>query len=248
MDDKGWIPSGDGLCPEMDLDRIWMDDWRWITGDGSRETDDNQSPFRYADIQDTRSYASLEITKLISIYEVTIERSYADIRWTGGMAPPSTIPSTTQSTIQRYGMMQRHAPVSMPNMIPNAILTQSRQSRDTQVLVEIFFTIKPNEPIWHPTKPEWISRRWSNDVQTGMTRPESTTTPTASNHLTENAGRKHFGAHLLEKNRSLRIVDGRVLEEITSRVNKRTWRRFNSTPGDETTSELRKRRDGYPDK
>jgi len=24
-----------------------VDDWRWITGDGSRKTDDNQSPFLY---------------------------------------------------------------------------------------------------------------------------------------------------------------------------------------------------------
>jgi len=39
MDDKRWIPSGDGSQPDMDCDRIWMDDWRWMTGDGSQEMD-----------------------------------------------------------------------------------------------------------------------------------------------------------------------------------------------------------------
>jgi hypothetical protein len=44
MDDKRWIPPGNGSWPEMDRDWIWMDDRRWMTGGGSRETDDNQSP------------------------------------------------------------------------------------------------------------------------------------------------------------------------------------------------------------
>jgi len=47
MDDKRWIPSGDAVWPDMDRDWIWMDDRRWISGDGSWETDDNQSPFLY---------------------------------------------------------------------------------------------------------------------------------------------------------------------------------------------------------
>jgi len=34
MDDTRWIPSGDGSRHDMDRDRIWMDDKRWITGDG----------------------------------------------------------------------------------------------------------------------------------------------------------------------------------------------------------------------
>jgi len=56
-----WITVRDRLRPDMDRDRIWMDDrrwntgggWqemdqgRWIKGDGSRETDDNQSRFLY---------------------------------------------------------------------------------------------------------------------------------------------------------------------------------------------------------
>jgi len=93
-----------------------------MTGDGSRETDDNQSPFRYADIQVMRSYTIFEFTTLSSSYAVTIERRYADTRYTaGGLVPASTIPTTTQSTIQRYRMMHLHARVTMPNPIPNAI-------------------------------------------------------------------------------------------------------------------------------
>jgi len=72
----------------------------------------------------------------------------------------------------------------------------------------------------------------------GMTVPESTTTPTASNHHTGSAGRKYLGVHLPAKNRSSRLVDECTLEEITRRVNKQnndmhtqisdsnyTWRR-----------------------
>jgi len=44
MVNKRWIPSGGGSRHDMDRDRILMDDRRWVTGDGSRETDDNQSP------------------------------------------------------------------------------------------------------------------------------------------------------------------------------------------------------------
>jgi len=47
MDDNRWIPSGDGLGQVMDLDQIWIDNRRRMAGDGSRETDDNQSPFLY---------------------------------------------------------------------------------------------------------------------------------------------------------------------------------------------------------
>jgi hypothetical protein len=34
MDDKRWIPSGDESSPDVDRDRLWIDDRRWITGDG----------------------------------------------------------------------------------------------------------------------------------------------------------------------------------------------------------------------
>jgi hypothetical protein len=47
--DRGqrWIPCGDGSRQDMDLDRIWRDDRRWMAGNGSRETEYNQSPFLY---------------------------------------------------------------------------------------------------------------------------------------------------------------------------------------------------------
>jgi hypothetical protein len=51
---RRWIAAGNGSRPEMDRGRGWiaarvalrpeMDDRRWISGDGSRETDDNESP------------------------------------------------------------------------------------------------------------------------------------------------------------------------------------------------------------
>jgi len=64
-----------------------------MTGDGLRETDDNQSPSLYEDIEVMRSYTLLKITS-ISSYEVTIERRYADIRFTGGMAVTTKCPSS----------------------------------------------------------------------------------------------------------------------------------------------------------
>jgi len=82
-------------------DRIWMDDRRWMTGYGSQEMDHgrrmaiNLLPF-YEDIEVMRSYTILEITTLISNYEFSMERRYACIRCTGGMAPPSTIQGTIQ--------------------------------------------------------------------------------------------------------------------------------------------------------
>jgi hypothetical protein len=110
MDDKRWIPSGDGSRPDMDRDRIWMVNRRWLTGDRSRETDNNQSPSVYEDIEVMRSYTILEITTLISNYEVSMERRYACIRCTGGMAPPSTMPSTTQHYSEHYSEIPNHAP------------------------------------------------------------------------------------------------------------------------------------------
>jgi hypothetical protein len=67
--------------------------------DHGRRMTTNLLPF-YEDIEVMRSYTILEITTLISNYELFMERRYACIRCTGGMAPPSTMPSTTQSTIQ----------------------------------------------------------------------------------------------------------------------------------------------------
>jgi len=65
----------------------------------------------------------------------------------------------------------------------------------------------------------------------GMTVPESKQTPTASNHRTGSARRKHLGAHLPAETHSWRLVDERTMEEITSRVNKRSWRRVNQCTG-----------------
>jgi hypothetical protein len=89
MDDKRWIPSGDGSRPDMYRNRIWMDDRRWMTGDGSQEMDHgrrmtiNLLPF-YEDIVVMRVIPFSKSLTLISSYEVTIERRYADTRCTAG--------------------------------------------------------------------------------------------------------------------------------------------------------------------
>jgi hypothetical protein len=82
-----------------------------MSGDGSREMDHgrrmtiNPLPF-YEDIEVMRSYTIFEITTLISNYEFSMERRYADTRCTaGGMVPASTIPTTVQSTSQHYSEM-----------------------------------------------------------------------------------------------------------------------------------------------
>jgi len=76
-----------------------------------------------------------------------------------------------------------------------------------------------------------------------MTVPESK--PTLLQPITvSEVVRGSTKAHLPAENRSWRVVDERTLEEITSRVNKHVEK---SQP-DETTSELRKRQYGYPDR
>jgi len=84
---------------------------------------------------------------MISSYEVTIERRYADTECTGGMAPPSTIPSTIQCIIHRYRIMQLQARVPMPNTIPNQIPGHTATM-----------------PIPHISKLYEISRQRSNDL------------------------------------------------------------------------------------
>jgi len=44
MAGTNWIAAAGGSRPDMDRDRIWMDDRRCISEDGTRETDDNQPP------------------------------------------------------------------------------------------------------------------------------------------------------------------------------------------------------------
>ena len=129
--------------------------------------------------------------------------------------------------------MKPHAQVTNPNEIP----TQSQRfqfsldnpeihscymkSTSESILANRYGTRRSCNGlvVGRPTTYKW-----------GMTVPESKTTPTVSNHHTGSAERKHLGAHLPT--------------EITSRVNKHVEK---SRPH-ETTSELRDRRCGYPDK
>jgi hypothetical protein len=70
------IAARDGLRPDMDRDRIWVDDQRWMTGDGLLETDDNQSPSLYEDIEVMRSYTLSRSLR----FQATKLQSSADIQ------------------------------------------------------------------------------------------------------------------------------------------------------------------------
>jgi len=123
----------------------------------------------------------LKSLTLISIYEVTIERRYADIRCTGGMAPPSTILSTIQTSIQRYPIMQLHALVPMPNTIP----TQPQWSRVTQLQCQY-------RTSWSRTI---LACGGATIIQDRDDSAETTTTPTTNNYRTGSAGTKHHETH-----------------------------------------------------
>jgi hypothetical protein len=94
------------------IDRIWM------TRNGCQEMDHGRRmtisllPFmKILRLCEVLPF-SRSIT-FISSYEVTIECRYPDTRCTtGGIAPPTTIQSTIQSTIQRYRIQQLHARVT----------------------------------------------------------------------------------------------------------------------------------------
>ena len=112
---RRWM-TRDGSRPEMDRGMIWIatghgwmtevDDWRWITGDGSRKTDDNQSPFLY------------EATKLQS--SANLKTYGVPAAWLHRVRCQALL-STIRNTIQRYRIMQLHARVTMPNTNPNLI-------------------------------------------------------------------------------------------------------------------------------
>jgi len=132
---------------------------------------------------------------------------------------------------------------------PNEITTQSRRpqlSLDNPKIHNCHWksTSESSLTNWYST---WRSRNGlvigrAMTYNRGMTVPELNPTPTASNHRTRSAARKHLGAHLPAENRSWRLVDECTLEEITSSVNKQ----LEKSQPDETTSELRDWRCGYP--
>ena len=145
-----------------------MDLRRWITGDGWQSI-----PFPSMTI--LRLCEVIPFSKsltLISSYGVAIERRYADIRCTGAMAPPSTIPSTIESTIQRYRIMQLQARVSTPNTIPN-------QSRVTQVQCK-----------YRTSRTRFVFAG-ATIFKEGDDSAGIATTPTANNYHTGSAGTKH---------------------------------------------------------
>jgi len=96
--------------------------------------------------------------------------------------------------------------------IPDEIETQSWQFRHTQLLLNINFKNKPNQWIWYPKKLYEMGQRQSSNLQ-------------QRDVCTGHTARKHLGVHFPAENRSWRLLNECTLEDITSRVNKRMWRR-----------------------
>ena len=113
--DRGWM-TGDGSHPEMVLARIWIETgYGRMTGDGSQEMDDGRrmaiNPLPcYEDIEVMRSYTILEITTLISSYEVTIKHGFAGWQCPNSMDPPSMMRSITQHYLEHYSEIPNHGP------------------------------------------------------------------------------------------------------------------------------------------
>jgi len=153
--------------------------------------------------------------------------------------------SPTDESRGRTGKSQSRIRSQLSLGDPNWFLTIPRYTAATGKSTSE--SILPNQ---HDT---WYSRMgwvvgWATTYKRRMTVQELTITPTANNHRTGSGRRTHLAAHLPVENRSWGLVDKHTLEEITSRVNKCTWRRVNSAPEDETTSELGKWQCGYPAK
>jgi len=129
-----------------------------MTGDGSQEMEHGRRMTLdllafYEDIEVIRHYTIPEITTLIPDYKVTIERTYSDIRYTGGMVPPRTIPSTIPSIFQRYPIQQR-----CPSY--NAEYDPGLDPDSASVIQSHIATM----PIPHISKPYEISRQRCNDL------------------------------------------------------------------------------------
>ena len=77
-----------------------------------------------------------------------------------------------------------------------------------------------------------------------MTVPESTPTPTASNHRTGSPGRQNIGGHILAENGSSRLVNEHTLAEIPSR--QQSKRQFGH-PDRWQRAHLAKERNAYPE-
>jgi len=238
-----WITAVEISRPEMDRGRRWLttdglvrryiaawyrwrpdrDGWPWwMTGDGWQWT---SFPF----MKILRLCEVIPLSRsltLISSYKVTIERRYGDIRCTGGMAPPSTIPST----IQRYWIMHLHARVLMPNMIPNGISTQPRWCRVTKLQCRF--------------RTSWSRTRFvfggAMILKEGDDSAGIATTPTTNNYRTGSAGTKHETHSPMEKASSVKCM-WRRSNNCTPRIAKSAPRVvMTNAPTDQSRSRMRR--------
>ena len=153
-----------------------VDERRWMTGDGSRETDDNQSPFLYEDIEVMRSYTLLEI----SYYDFKL-RSYnpAQIcRYTMYRRHGST-EYDTEYYSEHYSEIPNHAPTC-----PNSNAEYDPESDPESQLQCRYRTSRTRFVFGGAT----IFKE--GDDSAGIA-----TTPTANNYRTGSAGTKHCETH-----------------------------------------------------
>jgi len=144
-----------GYGSRLDMDG-WpeVDDRRWTTGDGSRETDDSQSPSFHEDIEAIRSYTLLEI----SYYDYKL-RSYnrAQIcRYTMHWRHGST-EYDTEHYSEHFSEIPNHAP-TCPSF--NAECDPEWDPNSASVIPSHTAAM----PIPHISKPYEISRQRSNDL------------------------------------------------------------------------------------
>jgi len=183
MDDKRWTPSGDGSRPDMDRDRIWMDDlggWqemddrRWISGDGSLETDDNRS---------------LSYVKILRLCEV--------IRFSRSRLWFQATKLQSSADIQTYDV-----PAAWLHRVRYRALFRAL-FRDTELC-----SYTPEFPCRIRSRVTQLQCRyrtsWSRTIlvfggatifNEGDDSAGTTTTPTANNYRTGSAGTKHRETH-----------------------------------------------------
>jgi len=111
MDDNEWVPSRDKLRLEMVRERIWMDDWSWMTGGGWLEIDHR----RWMTMDLLHHMTILRLGKVISFsrslwFQTTKLQSSADMQ---------------TYTVRAASPTRLNAPVPMPNTVPNQITSHT---------------------------------------------------------------------------------------------------------------------------
>jgi len=159
MAGTNWITAGNGSRPEMDRGRKWI-----AAGDGSRPERDDSGGFATtltanyrtgsAGTKHRETHSPIEETSSGKctwrrINNYTLRTAKSACREVMANAPTDESRSHMSKSQSR---MRSRLSLGDPDSV-SAIPTQSRQSRDTQLLLEIDFRINPSQSIWHAKKP-----------------------------------------------------------------------------------------------